>query len=113
MKQYMAVYDPDGSIQSKERICSCHECLQGYLTECKTEKGKLYNNITYDNNITYNNIIYDIDDEDEENYNKDDNEHEEKELLRETYFDMIQAGAFIAMYIHLKIHQNRFTFAKL
>ena len=40
MKQYMAVYDPDGSIQSKERICSCHECLQGYLTECKTEKRK-------------------------------------------------------------------------
>ena len=103
MKQYMTVYDPDGSIQCKKRICSCHECLQGYLTECNNEEGKLYNNITCD----------DIDDEDKENYNKDENEQEEKELLREIYFDIIQAGGFIAIYIHMKIHQNRFTFAKL
>ena len=25
MKQHMIIYDPDSSIQCKERICSCHE----------------------------------------------------------------------------------------
>ena len=79
--------DPDGSIQCKERICSCLECLQGHLAACKIEKGKLYNNITCD----------DIDAEDEENCNEDEDEHED-ELPRGTYFDMIQAGAFIAIY---------------
>ena len=88
IKQHMIVYDPDGSIQCKERICSCHECLQGHLTECKTEKVKLYKIITCD----------DTDDEDEENYNEDEDEHEENELPREAYFDMIQAGTFIAIY---------------
>ena len=57
----MIVYDPYGSIQCKERFCSCHECLQGHLTEYKTEKGKLYNNIT-------------CDDIDEENYREDEDE---------------------------------------
>ena len=27
MKQHMIVYDADGSIQCKERTCSCHECF--------------------------------------------------------------------------------------
>ena len=81
----MIVYDPYGSIQCKERICSCHECLQGHLTEYKIEKGKLYNNIT-------------CDDIDEENYREDEDEQEENESPRETYFDMIQAGAFIGIY---------------
>ena len=88
----MIVHD-HGSNQCKERICSSHKCLWGHLTECKIEKGKLYYNITCD----------DIDDEDEENYNEDEehcneHKHEENELARETYFDMIQVAAFIAIY---------------
>ena len=61
-------------------------CLQGHLTECKIEKGKLYSNSTCD----------DIDDEDEENCNEDEDEHEENKLSREMFFDMIQAGAVVA-----------------
>ena len=45
MKQHMIVYDPNGSNQCKESIYWSDECLQGYLTECKIEKGKLYNNM--------------------------------------------------------------------
>ena len=38
-KQHVFAYYPDGSLQYKENICSCENCLSGNLVQCRFEKG--------------------------------------------------------------------------
>ena len=39
LKVHVIAYHPDGSIQTKENICSCNNCLTGNLINCVVEKG--------------------------------------------------------------------------
>ena len=40
-KMHMIAYHPDGSIQSKVKLCSCEQRIDDEFTSCLVEKGKI------------------------------------------------------------------------
>ena len=83
LKVHVIAYHPDGSIQTKENICSCNNCLTGNLINCVVEKGA---------------SLYGCEDAEES-----DDENEEPEvgvdnyLSTELIFDVIKASCIIAL----------------
>ena len=37
----MVAFFPDGRIMGKEKICSCHKCLNGDLDKCEYKSGRI------------------------------------------------------------------------
>ena len=40
----MICFHPDGSVQTKQNICSCHNCIQGEFITCTEEKESFLHN---------------------------------------------------------------------
>ena len=86
-------YHPDGSIQAKEYICSCTNCLVGDLINCVSEKGISFYGNEYDEEEF---------DEEEVGENDEDNDSEASEvadlsLENEVLYEMVNIDTFIAL----------------
>ena len=76
-------YHPDGSIQTKENICSCNNCLIDNLLNCVVEKGV---------------SLYGCEDAEESDDKNEESEVEVNNYLStELIFDVIKASCIIAL----------------
>lgn len=96
-KLHMIAFHPDGKVLGKCEICSCKKCLKGYFLDCKVEVGKSFKPETSNEDSD------DETDESDEELEADedlgsDEELESDELPRNTYFDIITEGSFVAIY---------------
>ena len=80
-----------GKIVIKENMRNCDKCNAENFHLCNIEEGKISHNRGSDNN--------DDDDDDFSYYgDKDNQELEENEVPKETYFDVAEDGAFVAVF---------------
>ena len=49
----MICFHPDWSVQTKQNICSCHNCIQGGFITCIEEKGPFLRNKQVADNSSY------------------------------------------------------------
>ena len=82
VKNYMITFFPHGRIMGKEKICSCHKCLNGDLDKCEYKSGRIIKK-------------GDVNSEDDK---IDGSEYEENEILTESFFSHIEKGLYIALY---------------
>ena len=98
MKKHMFAYFPDGTIQVKENLCSCKDCIEGKFTNCKIEKGVLIGEEQMeDGDNEVNDDEGNTPDEDCDNDNED---FEVNDLIRreESIFSCIIEGSYVAVY---------------
>ena len=50
---HMICFHPDWSVQTKQNICSCHNCIQGRFITCIEEKGSFLRNKQAADNSSY------------------------------------------------------------
>ena len=73
----MIAFFPDGQIMRKQKICSCHKCLNEDLDKCEFEPGRIIKK--GDVNSEY--------------HKTDGSEYEENEILKESFFCHIEKGS--------------------
>ena len=98
----MLSFLPNGIICGKQNLYSCDECNVGKFYHCKIERGMIYGGSDVINDDVDDDGEGDDDLEEEDDYECADDEHEQNELPRNTYFDLINVGSYIAMYSYGK-----------
>ena len=100
---HMLSFLPNGIICGKQNLCSCDECNVGKSYHCKIERGMIYRGSDAINDDVDDDGEGDDDLEEEDDYDEcADDEHEQNELPRRTYFDLINVGSYIAIYSYGK-----------
>ena len=98
-KLHMIAFHPDGTIVTKDNLCNCDQCNAGKFHQCPIENGHIFQQGEHDD-----------DDEDDINFlygdEEDEHEVEENELPKETYFDVVETGSFVAVYSHGEDHTH-------
>ena len=86
-KQHIIAFYPDGRIYVKKIICSCYECLHGYLLNCQFEPGQQVNSKIVESISDVESIVESIsDDEDEPEERK---EAEQQKMRGNLVLEMI------------------------
>ena len=92
-KLHMICFHTDGSIQVKENICSCEDCIQGAFINCMSEKGRVV--------FSSVNSEGDSDEEDDEIEEESaSNEDDENEICGESVMECLTKDSAIALYSH-------------
>ena len=92
--QHIISLFPNGTIQVKENICSCDECISGNLINSSVKEGKCFcegDNEESDTDST--------DNEEDENESEDEGVHV-NEIRADTMVDLIEKDSVVALYSH-------------
>ena len=89
---HMISYFPDGSIQTKQHLCSCFECIVGHFASCVSHPGIIFSGITEDSDSGSDSE----ESETEEVY--DELTKFEQELRAECIADIVMPNSFIFLF---------------
>ena len=96
MNYHMICFNTDGSLLTKNNICSCDDCLQGNFLNCDTETGTL---ILGDKMGDEDNVDSDVEYEDDDEFGDEIEEDlEQYELRSSSVLVVIQKGSVIALF---------------
>ena len=101
----MISYQPNGVLSGKQNMCICENCENGYLYRCTIEPGKVFCGTDI---IEQEEQELDSASEDENGHGEESDildDHEQYELPRETYFDLINIGSYVAIYSDRKANE--------
>ena len=90
---------PDGTVMGKRNLCSCRDCLDGDLNKCEIEKGQISGGKSFEHGSSSDDDE-ESDESDDENSNDSDEEYEDMEIPNAFTFEIVDDGAFIAIFSH-------------
>ena len=99
MKRHMFSYFPDGSVQVKDNICDCVNCLEGNFIQCKDECGKVIvcgeQLVVQNPDDSHADIIEEDEDDDEVDWFPDE----------DTLLDEVTTNSFAAIFSHVNANE--------